>query len=162
MNVTGKLSVVLFLFALSPCSVFAGAAVDSLAVAPGLPEINLFWQTLQVIIALSLTLVLLVGTVWLFRKIMKFKRFPGISGGAIHVLEIHYMDPRKAIALVKVLDRVLIIGYSEHSISTLGELTPDETVTLTVDRKPDPDLFSTLLSRFSKGTSGTPGDGVGR
>lgn len=150
------------LLVLSPFPAFAGTAADSLAAVPGVPEINLFWQTLQVIIALVLTIVLLVGTVWLFRKILKIRRFSGISGGAIHILEVHYMDPRKAIALVRVLDRVLIIGYSENSIAMLGELSPEEAGSLAQDQKPDSDIFSALLSRFSRGGSDTAGGGTGK
>ncbi len=150
------------IYAWGALPVFAGVSADSLSTAPGVPEINLFWQTLQVIFALALTLVLLVGTVFLFKKITRFKRFPGISGGAIRVLEIHYMDPRKAIALVKVLDRVLIIGYSDHTIATLGELTPEEAGSLATEHPPDPDIFATLLSRFSRRDSNAPGGGGGR
>ena len=93
---------------------------------PGGPELNLFGQTLQVLFALILTLVLLVGTVWLFRRILRGRVFSGVSGGAIRILEMQYLDPKKAVALVRVVDRVFILGYTESSLACLGELSPDE------------------------------------
>jgi flagellar biogenesis protein FliO len=118
--------------------------------AQGAPEINLFWQTIQVVFALAITIVLLVGAVWVFKKILGFRRFPGISGGAIHILEIHYLDPKKAIALVKILDRTFIIGYADSTISTLGELTPEETAMLDDNRRTEPSPFGNILARFTR------------
>lgn len=136
---------------LFPFFAAATTGTDPLTVA-GAPEINLFWQTLQVVLALGVTLALLIATVWMFKKILRFKQFPGISGGAIHVLEIHYIDPKKAIALVKVMDRVLILGYADSSITTLGELSDGEAARLTaVTAGPAPLPFGNVLARFMKG-----------
>ncbi|MHB9027360.1 MAG: FliO/MopB family protein [Candidatus Latescibacterota bacterium] len=118
--------------------------------AQGAPEINLLWQTIQVVFALAITIVLLVGAVWVFKKILGFKRFPGIPGGAIRILEIHYLDPKKAIALVKILDRTFIVGYADSSISTLGELTPEETARLDDNRQTESSPFGNILARFTK------------
>jgi flagellar biogenesis protein FliO len=88
--------------------------------------------------------------VWLFKKILGFKQYPGITGSAIRILEIHYLDPKKAIALVKILDRTYIIGYADSSISTLGELTPEETARLNENRQAESSSFGNLLARFTK------------
>ncbi len=132
----------------------ATASSGATPFAAATPEVNLFWQTLQVVLALGVTLVLLVATVWMFKKILSFKRFPGVSGGAIRVLEIQHIDPKKAVALIRVLDRVLIVGYADSSIITLGELSPEDAARLGEEREPSGTLsFGSLLDRFNRKTA---------
>ncbi|MFC1692532.1 FliO/MopB family protein [Candidatus Latescibacterota bacterium] len=84
------------------------------------------WSTVKVVVALGLTLVLLVAAVWIFKKILTLHRVPGFSDGAITFLEVRYITPKKGIALVRVLQRIYIIGFSEQALTTLGELTQEE------------------------------------
>jgi flagellar biogenesis protein FliO len=128
----------------------AEASADAGTSSPGVSEINLLWNSFEVILALVFTLILLVGTVWLFKKIVRFRHFPGISGGAIHIIEIHHVDPKKAIALVKILERVMVIAFSENSVTNLGELTREEIESLKIPPRPEKDAFGTILDRLIK------------
>ena len=111
-------------------------------------ELNLFWSSMKVVTALALTLILLVAAVWVLKRFLRIQRIPGISGNALSVLEIRYIAPKKAVALIKVLQRVLIVGVSDHSITTLGELTTEETTHLKQDQKSDPGVFKNILAQF--------------
>jgi flagellar biogenesis protein FliO len=144
-------------FALLPAVVSAATPSPDVGQAPGSAEFNLFWQSVQVIVALTVTLILLVGTVWLFRKIMRVNRAAGIPGGAIRLLEIQYFDPKKAIALVRVMNRVLIVGWAEQSVTLLGELSPEEAGSLG-SRETGPSVFGNLLSRFTGGQTRQSGE----
>lgn len=137
--------------------VFASSGPE-VGAAPGAAEFNLLWQSFQVVLALSLTLVLLIGAVWLFKRIIRMNRVPGVPGGAIRLLEIHYVDPKKAIALVKIMDRVMIIGWAEHSVTRLGELTGEEAASLTALRGVEPGIFRNILARFTGRPSQPAGD----
>jgi len=64
---------------------------------------------------------------------------------------MHYLGPKKAVALVKVLDRVLIVGVSEQSLSTLGELTPDEIEKLKSGKGNESSGFRNILSGIARG-----------
>ena len=113
-------------------------------------EFNLFWSSVKLFIALMLTLLLLVAVVWVLRKILRANKIPGISGGALNVLEIRYIAPKKAVALVRVLERVFIVGVSENSLTTLGELTSEEIERLGTDVKNEPGAFRNILAGFTR------------
>lgn len=155
MNPGIAVSISALITALFPLTVSASPGPEAGA-APGAAEFNLLWQSFQVVLALSLTIALLIGTVWLFKKIMRMNRVSGVPGGAIRLLEIQYVDPKKAIALVKIMDRVLIIGWAENMVTLLGELTAEEAASLTVTRRVEPYMFGNLLARFI-GRSSRPG-----
>lgn len=118
----------IIIFLTTDCS-YAAQSADSVGVGytvPLKPEINLLWSTLKVVTALGITLVILIGVVWIFKKILTVRSIPGFSDGAITVIEMRYIAPKKAVALVKVVQRVFIIGFSDQTLIALGELTADE------------------------------------
>ncbi len=132
--------------------IIAGQGADSTGTIynelPG-AEFNLFLSTVKVAAALGLTIVLLVAAVWILKRILKFREIPGLTGGAVSILEMHYIAPKKAVALVKVLERILIVGISEQSLNTLGELTPEEIKNLEVGKKPESGVFKNILAGFT-------------
>ncbi|GAI83029.1 unnamed protein product, partial [marine sediment metagenome] len=81
------------------------------------------------------------------KYILRF-RTSGIKNGAIDILAIRYIEQKKAIAIIRVLKRVLIIGIAENSISTLGELSSEEIGSLKLDKKTEPGTFGNILSRY--------------
>jgi len=111
-------------------------------------EYNLFISSVKMIAALALTLVFLVAAVWMLKKLMRFNKIPGFTSGAIDVLEIRYLAPKKAIALVRVLERVFIVVFSEQTIISLGELSSEEFERLEYKQKPETSVFKNILSGF--------------
>jgi len=112
-------------------------------------ELNLVLETVKFLAALGLTLILLVIVLALIRKIMRTRGAQGVDGAAVQVLKIQHIDPKKAIALVRVLDRVLIVGCAEHSLTNLGELSPDDIGRLNVTKHSESGVFKAILSRFT-------------
>jgi len=135
-----------------PLYAYAGQAADSSRMVydrlPG-AEFNFLLSTIKVIAALGITLLLLIAAVWLLKRIMRLREIPGISGGAVTVLEMRYIAPKKSIALIRVLERVIIVGVSDNSLTTLGELTPQEIETLHIDSKLDQHVFKNILAGFT-------------
>jgi flagellar biogenesis protein FliO len=113
-------------------------------------ELALFFRF---IIGLAIVIILLILTLWFLRSIMRAK-IAGGGYGAIDVVSIRYIDQKKAIALIRVLNRVLIIGIAENTLSVLGELTPEEIGSLNLDRKSAPGAFRTVFTRFFEKKSG--------
>ena len=115
-------------------------------------DLNLVLETVKFLAALGLTLVLLVAVLVLLRKIMRGRGAQGVDGTAVQVLDIKHIDPKKAIALVRVLDRVLIVGCAEHSLTNLGELSPDDIGRLNVTKDSsvlNSGVFKAILARFT-------------
>ncbi|MFC1490710.1 flagellar biosynthetic protein FliO [Candidatus Latescibacterota bacterium] len=109
-------------------------------------DINLF---ARLIFALAIVLILLILTLWFLKYIMKLRN-TGVVNGEIDVLQIRYIEPKKAIAIVRVLNRVMIIGLAENSISALGELSSEEIGDLNFDIKTDPGIFKNILSKYKE------------
>ena len=128
----------------------AGAAyseqADSLsAFSPSLgPEINLY---VRFIFGLAIVIILLILTLWLLKHLMRFKT-PGMDANAIDVISIRYLEQKKAVALVRVLDRVLIVGISDSAVSLLGELTPEEASGLKIATARKENIFGDILKKI--------------
>ena len=107
-------------------------------------EFKLF---MQLIIGLAIVIILLIITLWVLKYIIRF-RFSSIGEDAIQVLAMRYIEPKKAIALVRVMDRVFVIGIAEQALTNLGELSPEETGNLNLDAQKNQQPFGTILSRL--------------
>ena len=110
-------------------------------------ELNIFGHFIIVIIGLAIVIILLILTLWVLKQILRL-RGSGIADGAIDVLAIRYLEQKKAVALIRVLKRVLIIGIAENSVTTLGELSSEEIGNLNLDKKTESGVFSNILKRF--------------
>ena len=124
-------------------------SLDVLSGGYGSTEIDFFMSLVKVAVALAFTLALLVAAVWFLKRFLSVRSVPGLSGGSISILELQYIGPRKSIALVRIAERVFIIGISDQSMSTLGELSPDDIAKLP-DNTPSSAGFSSILKRFTR------------
>jgi len=91
---------------------FTGAGLDSL------------WPSfIQLAGALVFVLVLIWGTTWLARRLLKGRWSPG-GGARMQVLERLHLAPKKSVEIVSVGNRVLVLGITESQIGLLTELSP--------------------------------------
>jgi flagellar biogenesis protein FliO len=143
------MGIFLFPFALHAQTPGVTAAPDSLAVSPSFitSDVKLFFQ---LIFGLAIVIILLILTLWVLRFIMRSRLAgaAGVDGDAVTVLTIRYLDPRKAVALVRVMDRVFIIGVADQSLTTLGELTPEEAGALQRDATNNQQVFAHIFDRI--------------
>jgi flagellar biosynthetic protein FliO len=75
--------------------------------------------------ALVLVLVLIWGTMWFVRRLMKGS-WTGRGDSRITVLERLHLAPKKSIEIVSVGNRILLLGVTEGQIGLLTELKPDD------------------------------------
>ena len=132
---------------------------DSILTQPAVPmpattnslntELNIFGHFLIVIFGLAVVIILLILTVWVLKQILRF-RGSGVADGSIDVLAVRYIEQKKSIALIRVLKKVMIIGVAENSLTTLGELSPEEIENLKLDEKAKPGAFSDIFKRTIK------------
>ncbi|MCF7958299.1 MAG: flagellar biosynthetic protein FliO [Phycisphaerae bacterium] len=78
------------------------------------------------IVSLSLVLMLIVGLSWLYRRYMPGGKLGGHSG-AIEVVARNAINPKQSLCLVKLGDRLLLVGLSPNHMASLERIDdPDE------------------------------------
>ena len=87
-----------------------------------------FLDIVKAFIPLIIIVGLLYGVLLLIKKYGT--PFKGTKGGSIpiKVLSTQMIMPKKFISIVRVDDKLLVLGISENSISMLKELEPSEVV----------------------------------
>lgn len=112
---------------------------------------SVFSAVAKMLSALVVVVVLAYGALWALRRMMGRRYGGGIRKGALEVLQTTYVGPHKAISLVKVGQRSVLVGVTDNQISTLTELNTEETQEI-IEAAVDTDRcesFSRVLSAAS-------------
>lgn len=115
----------------------------------GTSQPSVVTAVVKMISALAVVIAVVYGALYLLRKLMG-RRYGGATGdGALEILQTTYIGPHKAISLVRVGRRSVLVGVTDNQISTLTELDPEETdeITTQAERRPvRGESFSRALS----------------
>ena len=107
-----------------------GLKSDSLLTAYINPEISKLpdfsGMILKSIFSLSVVVVLIIGFVWFMRKFVYNRSGSNISNGLVKVISTTFIAPKKSIHLVKIMDRILVIGITENQMQALAEFKEEE------------------------------------
>jgi flagellar protein FliO/FliZ len=106
----------------------------------------------KMFLMLGLVLGLIYLTVWVMRKASP-KMMRVSPNGAIKILAMNYLGPKKALYLVEVVGRVLLIGMTDNNINTLAEFDdPEEIANIQarVERTNAPSPFSNFFASHLK------------
>ena len=79
----------------------------------------------ELVLRLVFSLAVVVGLLLLLARVAG-RRFQGRTGAAIQVVHRQPLSRGSGVAVVTVGDRVLVLGTTEHQVSLLTELEPDE------------------------------------
>jgi len=102
---------------------------------------------------------LLILFLHFLRKIVNRPMGASLISEHFQVLQQFHMGPKKTISLVKVYNRLLLLGVTETTITTLLEITEEEEVDQILTRIRDSrkdqqthfrEIYQSLLSRFKK------------
>ena len=111
---------------------------------------------------ISYTLIVLALLVLFLHFLRKFVQRPisGVpSGEHFRVIQQFHLGPKKSVALVKLFDRLLLLGVTETSITTLSEISDAGEVERLLARLQDTgggqaqnfrEIYQGLLSRIKK------------
>ncbi len=94
---------------------------------PAPQPLNLGWAVVKMLVGLVFIIGLIVLTV-LFLKRLGLNQAVTGQGNWFRVLGKISLQPKQAIALVQVLDRIVLLGITENSIRTLAEFPNDATI----------------------------------
>lgn len=142
------------------CSAFSGFAADSTSTKASIPLGTGFPGGFEMLLrtagSLLLVALLVIGVVFVLRRYVFNRNGFGNTEGAIKILNSTFLGPKKSIHLVKVLNRVLVLGISESGIQTLSEFNADEVESLLVKKiqEPKEQTFSKLLHSVIGHTKG--------
>ena len=109
------------------------------------PAPELWISLLKSLAVLSLVLGLLLGILYLMRRL--YWRYSGASDrGLIRMLAIHHVAPKERIVLLDVVGEKILIGVTPQQINYLATLTKGQEITIPQsDEKPN--FFSNLLNQ---------------
>lgn len=91
-----------------------------------LPDSDVTGAILKMVSALVIVIVAVYAGLYLLRKAMG-KKYAGTASDALEVLQTTYVGQNKAISLVRVADRSVLVGVTESQISAITELSVEET-----------------------------------
>jgi flagellar protein FliO/FliZ len=91
----------------------------------------MFFDTIRMLLPLLLITALLGGVLWFIRRYSYQARANQSLGIDIKVLSSKMILPKKYISVIKVKDRILVLGVSEGSINLLKEfdVSPEDEIT---------------------------------
>lgn len=113
----------------------------------------------RMIISLAVILLLLAAGVYAFRRLTFKGRMSGHKSGTMDVLEIMNIMPGKTLALVRVQDRVILLGIFQDGMEPLSTFEGEKAVEIikATDRGNTPNLlahFSENLNAFTEKLKG--------
>ena len=109
---------------------------------------------MKMAIGLAIFVVTIAGLIWFVRRNPKVRRYVG--GGTIEVLSRNYLGSRYAVFLLKIGERILVVGQGPDSLHTLSEINDTDEVTRLLatieEAKPESvsNTFRDVLSSASK------------
>ena len=102
----------------------AGKAGNSGSNQVGLPKTpSITAVILKMIFWLAVVLFLLAGAVYVFRKFASYGKKIGSRSSNLDILETAGIMPGKTLSLVRVADKVLLLGISQDTITCLTEFS---------------------------------------
>lgn len=80
---------------------------------------------IELVVRLVVSLAIVVGLLMLITR-LGGRRFRGSTGSLVSILHRQQLSRTTSVAVVTVGQRVLVLGATDHTISVLAELDPDE------------------------------------
>jgi len=107
---------------------------------------DMTYMVVKMLISLAGIGGLIVGFIYLLKRFIFNRNNLPAAQGRITVLNTSYLAPKKSIHLVKVINRVLVVGVTEQSITTLSEFNGEDAEPLL--KTPPEELKKKSFSRY--------------
>ncbi len=118
------------------------------------PSYSNFGDSIRMIASLLFVLALIIGGVFLLKKVPLYKRFMLNSKKPVSVITNVSLGHKRSICIVKVANEMLILGLTGTNISLLSKMSADEflsymNVNVTENYNPD-DIKTSFLDQLKK------------
>ena len=134
----------------APESVAKVAADSEVSV---MPEGDVVMALIKMVSALLIVIGMVYLALYLLRRLMGRSAGQNANGDILEVLQTTCVGQNKAISLVKVANRSVLVGVTDHQVSLLSELDAAETEAIlasTVARKEQQETFAGMLAKSMK------------
>ncbi len=112
------------------------------------PELDMKKLLARVVLMLVLMLVGIVAVVWMLKSFLGGKdRLFSKQERYLQVVDRMYLDNKKVVYLIKILDEILILGGTSDHVNLLDKITDPQKVEALASRE-----FAPLMSLFHKKT----------
>ena len=92
------------------------------------------WIILRTLLSLAAIIALMLGLAFLVKKYLHAGKGPRRSIVEVELLGHRSLQPRTTVHVIKVLNRVIVVGTSEKGMQTLSEISDPETLASLEDR----------------------------
>ncbi len=92
------------------------------------------WVVVKTLLSLAAVLALMGAVVFVMKRFMLGGRSSSSHIVEMRVLGTMMLQPKRVISVVKVMNKVLILGVSEHGMQTLGELNDEQSLQQIADK----------------------------
>jgi flagellar protein FliO/FliZ len=124
------------------------------------------WMLVKTLLSLFAVIGLMVGIIIVMKKYGYMKgRAPGSSMVAIDILGHRSLAPKRSVHVLKVLNKVMVVGVTEGGMNTLGEITDVESLRqideLVDQRSGSANNFANYVDKYLRSLSrnGSKGNG---
>ncbi|MFW5856060.1 MAG: flagellar biosynthetic protein FliO [Bacillota bacterium] len=107
---------------------------------------NYSWEIIKMIFYLLLVL----GIIYLLTRFLKNRFFQPRGGSNIKIIEQVYLAPKKSLKLIKIRDKIILIGISGDKIEVLSEWSSSEFGPLAEEENDNNELGTRFSSYFNK------------
>jgi flagellar protein FliO/FliZ len=80
------------------------------------------WMVIKTLLSLGAVLALMLGLAYLLKKYVYRTGTAPTDRVAVDLLGQRAFGPRRSVVVLRVLDRVLVVGMSEHGMQSLAEM----------------------------------------
>jgi flagellar protein FliO/FliZ len=74
----------------------------------------------ELVLRIGLSLLAVLGLMWVTARLVR-RPLSRRSGGVLHVLARHQLSRGSSVAVLRVLDRALVLGVTDQQVTLLGE-----------------------------------------
>jgi flagellar biogenesis protein FliO len=86
------------------------------------------WVVVKTLLSLTAVLALMLGVVFLMKKFVVSGRASSSAVVDMRVLGTLVLQPKRSVIVLKVMNKVLIVGVSEDGMHTLGEVCDEQSL----------------------------------
>lgn len=92
------------------------------------------WVVVKTLLSLTAVLALMGGIVFVMKKFLLGGRASPSHIVEMRVLGTMMLQPKRAVSVIQVMNKVLILGVSEEGMQTLGELSDEQSLKEIADK----------------------------
>jgi flagellar biogenesis protein FliO len=84
------------------------------------------WLLFQTVISLVAVLALMFGVVWILKRFVRLPGFRNADIVEVEVLGQRVLQPKQAVFVIKVLNKIMVVGAGEGGMRTLSTIEDED------------------------------------